>query len=360
MAFENLAVTRLILHEVFKRRDNGSAVTPRYGGQLVNLPAAAMDAFCERVVDALGNSSRSMEMDIIDAQPGSAVGLAASLFSQPDVAFVTGSQAFADRLATAQTHRSWPGGIVVVFTGTVGAASHPFVGVIKAETQTGFKREIQRGALNAQYFDDLFMTPASKLYKIGVFIRHSSSPGALPAGWQALVYDNQMTSGKRDDAARYFFGSFLGCEIPTNSAALTKAFFDNTREFIKALDVPFGEKNDLLTSLYTYLKVDQTPTIEVNAFSTTYIPQANRDDYRAFMVEKKMPLNAINKDLTDIGSGLKLQRVAFPNDIRLIAPPEAFRDSITIETIRQDGDGDGEAAPEWTRITIKHQISDQR
>lgn len=357
MAVENLAVSRLILHEIFRRRDNGSAVTPRYGGQLVNLPAAAMDAFRERVVDALGNTSRSMEMDIIDAQSGSAVELSSNLFNQSDAAFVTGSQAFADRLATAQTHRSWPGGIVVVFTGTVGAASHPFVGVIKAETQTGFKREIQRGTLNAQYFDDLFMTPASKLYKIGMFIRTSARPGTLPSGWRALVYDNQMTSGKRDDAARYFFGSFLGCEIPTNSAALTKAFFDNTREFIKALDVPSEKKNDLLTSLYTYLKVDQAPTIEVNAFSTTYIPQESRENYREFMVSKKMPLNAINKDLADIGPGLRLRRVGFPNDIRLIAPPEAFRDSITIETIRQDTDGDGPS--EWTRITIKHQISDQ-
>jgi hypothetical protein len=73
MAVENLAVQRLILHEVFKGRDDSGAVTPRYGGQLANLPAAAMEAFRERVVDALGNTSQSMEMDIIDAQAGSAV-----------------------------------------------------------------------------------------------------------------------------------------------------------------------------------------------------------------------------------------------------------------------------------------------
>src|SRR5712675_820408 len=129
MAVENLAVQRLILHEVFKGRDDSGAVTPRYGGQLANLPAAAMEAFRERVVDALGNTSQSMEMDIIDAQAGSAVELSAGLLGKSDAAFITGSQAFADGLAAAQTHRSWPGGIVVVFTGTVGAASHPFVGV---------------------------------------------------------------------------------------------------------------------------------------------------------------------------------------------------------------------------------------
>jgi hypothetical protein len=34
MAVENLAVKRLILHEVFKGRDDSGAVTPRYGGHL--------------------------------------------------------------------------------------------------------------------------------------------------------------------------------------------------------------------------------------------------------------------------------------------------------------------------------------
>ncbi len=358
MAFENLAVQRLILHEVFKRRDDGRLVPPRYGGQLLRLPAAAMDAFRERVVDALGNNSQSMEMDIVEAQAGSAVELSSTLLGQTDHAFVTMSQVFADKLANAQSARNWPGGIVIVFAGTVGAVSHHFVGVIKAETQTGFKRDVQPGLLSAQYFDDLFLTPAAKLYKIGVFIQHRTTARPLPKDWKAFVYDSQMSSGHRDGAARYFFGSFLGCEIPTNSAALTKSFFENTREFIQELDVPPGKKNDLLTSLYTYLKVDQTPTIEVNAFSTAYIPVENRDNYRAFMEDKKFPLTAVVKDIADIGSALKLQRVGFRNNIRLTAPPEAFRDLISIEALPQKHAGPGEPST-WTRITIRDQISEQ-
>ena len=147
------------------------------------------------------------------------------------------------------------------------------------------------------------------------------------------MYDRLMTSGNRDGAARYFFGSFLGCEFPTNSALLTKAFFDNTREFIKSLVVTAEKRVDLLTSLYTYLKVDQAPTIEVNGFSNSYIPTENQDSYRAFMRERKFPLTAVQKDIADLKGVLKLRKVAFKNNIRLIAPPEAFRDFITIETI---------------------------
>jgi hypothetical protein len=73
MAFENLAVQRLILHEIFQRRDDGNAVAPRYGGQLVQLPANAMDVFKERIVEAMGSDSQSMEMEIAKSDAGSAV-----------------------------------------------------------------------------------------------------------------------------------------------------------------------------------------------------------------------------------------------------------------------------------------------
>lgn len=358
MAFENLNVQRLILHEVFRRRDDGQLVTPRYGDHLLRLPVAAMDAFRERVVDAMGNSSQSMEMDIAEIANESAVEIASSLFGKTDAAFPAESRRFADKLANSQQARNLPGGMVVVFSGTVGAAQHPFVGVIKAETQTGFRRELRQGGrLDITYLQDLFLTPAAKLYKIGIFIRERGGR-ALPQGWRAFVYDRNMSTRNRDGAARYFFGLFLGCEIPENSAFLTKSFFDHTRDFIKALDVTPEQRADLLTSLYTYLKVDQTPTIEVNAFSASYLPTGAQDQYREFMQAREFPLTAVQKDITDLQGVLKLRKVTFRSNIRLTAPPEAFRDLITIESIPSDDANPGQPS-EWTRITIRDEIRDQ-
>ena len=45
------------------------------------------------------------------------------------------------------------------------------------------------------------------------------------------------TSANRDGAAQYFYEAFLGCDLPTNSAQLTKKFFEGTREFIQKLSV---------------------------------------------------------------------------------------------------------------------------
>jgi hypothetical protein len=354
MIFENLTVQRVVLHEVYKRRHDGALVTPRYSGQLIDLPADAMDVFKERVIDAMGSSSQSMEMEIAETGAESAVAMALSLLSKADAAFITDTAKFADKLATAQVSRNLPGGVLVVFSGTVTASSHPFVAVIKAEKQTGFR---ERGT-SLQFLKDLFLTPASKLYKIGFFIREGAARQTLPEGWKAFVYDSHMTTANRDGAAKYFFELFLGCRVPENSAYLTRAFFEHTREFIRQLPVEPETKDDLLTSLYTYLKVDQTPTIQVNSFSTAYLPTEKQDDYRNFMQGRRFPLTAVQKDTLDIKGQLRKRRVRFAGSIELTAPPESFKDLITLETIPADGAKRGQPN-EWTRITIKDRISGQ-
>jgi hypothetical protein len=212
MAFENLSVQRVVLHEVYKRRHDGGLV--RYGNQLVQLPQEAMDVFMERVVDALGSTSQSMEMEIADAQVGSAVEISASLVGKADGIFVQDSRKFADKLAVVQIPKNLPGGMLVVFTGTVYAAAHPFVAVIKAEKQTGFREQGQSGAVSIQFLRDLFLTPASKLYKIGFFIREGSARQKLPEGWRSFVYDSHMTTANRDGAAKYFSSSSSVAAFP--------------------------------------------------------------------------------------------------------------------------------------------------
>jgi hypothetical protein len=117
-------------------------------------------------------------------------------------------------------------------------------------------------------------------------------------------------------------------------------------------------KDDPLTSLYTYLKVDQTPTIQVNSFSTAYLPTSDQDDYRAFMDGKHFPLTAVQKDTADIKGQLRTRRVKFSGGIELTAPPESFMDLITLEAVPADETGPDQPN-EWTRITIKDRIRSQ-
>ncbi|RWP54338.1 hypothetical protein [Mesorhizobium sp.] len=80
---------------------------------------------------------------------------AEELVGSSDATFLLGSKEIATKLAESQLARRIPGGKVIVFEGTVGAASVPFVGVIKAEP-TGLpalhRRHQRCGRVPEQYF----------------------------------------------------------------------------------------------------------------------------------------------------------------------------------------------------------------
>lgn len=148
----------------------------------------------------------------------------------------------------------------------------------------------------------------------------------------------------------------MGLKFPQNGATRTKEFHDHTKDFIKGLDISPERKNDLLNALITYLKVDQSPSIQVAEFSQAYLAEPEiRDGYEEFMTEKNFPLTAINKDLAYVEKSLKFRRVVFSQGIKLTGPAEQFAEKITIEQILGDHGEDGAAAP-WTKIIIKSPI----
>lgn len=355
MQLENLTLQRIIFHEVYRRQDDRRPQPPSYGAQVVQLGQEALDELRDRIVTATGSQSQSMDMTIAKFGADSAIAAASDLANAPDDAgFVQASLRVADLLTSAQTSRIIPGGVLAVFTGLAGNPQLPIVGYIKAELHGGFRRGAN---MTVEYLRSLFMTPQTKLYKIGLFAYDGGPTRALPEGWTASVYDNQMTATNRDGAARYFFESFLGLELPKSAARMTRKFWEQTTAFIKTAPVTEEQRADLLTGLYTYLRVDQTPNVEVATFANNYLDAALRDGYRNHMRNEGFPANAVAKDLSDLQGKLKRRRVLFTRDVQLIAPAAAFGDLIQIETIPS---ADGAGAPTWTRITVRDQIRDQQ
>ena len=71
----------------------------------------------------------------------------------------------------AQLNRNIPGGMLIVFDGTVGAGNHAFLGTIKAETQSGFRRhEDEKKRIITEFLNNVFLTPATRLFKIAMFV----------------------------------------------------------------------------------------------------------------------------------------------------------------------------------------------
>jgi hypothetical protein len=244
-----------------------------------------------------------------------------------------------------------PGGLVVIFDGTLGSPATQFFGVMKAELHEGF---IKTTDLQAQFVSDLFLSPKTKLYKIGIFVSDGTVPRpTLPDGWSAIVYDSAMTASQRDNAATYFYGAFLGLDIPENAAHQVRKFFEHTRAFIKGSNVPEERKVDLYNGLYSYLKLDRGNTIQTSVFAETFMDDEVSEHYLTYMRREHFPTAAIAKDISEVAGSLKLRKLKFPRSITLSGPPDAVRDLVTVETV------DGDAGAAWTQITIRGQIEAQ-
>ena len=363
MFFENLSIGRLIIHEIFARGVDKALVQPNCGGQLLVLPQDARDVLQARITDTLGKSSHGVEMSIRDSGVDSTWKKAKDIIESQgnDTQFTNLSQNIASKLAVAQSNRKIPGGIIVVIAGTCGNPAVSFMCVIKAELHGGFTKRDTLGNLTLEYIKELILTPQSKLYKIGAFLRTDQAAATVlqpTKGWKAFIFDDLITKGNKHSAAQYFYDRFLGLEIPSNSAFQTKQFHELTKAFIRNANVDSEKKIDLLNALTTYLKADQAATIQVDVFSHNYLGVAAlRDAYTAYMVEKNFPATAVHKDLSEVQSQLRFRKLTFGNDIKLTAPAYQFGDYVQVESIDGEVDDCGNV-PKWTKITIRDHIRD--
>lgn len=346
---ENLRIGRIAVHEVHRRDDQRRIVQPGYATSLENLDVAARDAFRNRVVDALSARSKCLEMDIVRSGENTFVGDANEAIACDDNQFLQYSRRFADRLAETQTSQQIPGGMLIVFTGTTGQLSNPFVAVIKAEIQDGFRRRRDGEAVITEFINDLFLTKATRLYKIGLMVR-SQNNGPDPHVWRALVFDHQIQQSHREGAALYFYESYLGCRLPEDSAYETARFFNLTREFVNKSVTDRDQRHDIVDALYTFVKTDQDPTFTAEEFNERYVPQDLRERYENFMTVSKFPARAVVRDTQQLSRRLKRRRFKYGSDIEFSISPEALaEDRAEISIIPAPEEPDGV----WTRIIVK-------
>lgn len=357
MIFENLRVQRIAIHEIFKREMDRAIRPPVLADRLETLSPEAFGAFRLRMTDALSGQAQSLELRIVKHGPGTLLNLAESLIGSDDAAFLTGTQAIATRLAEEQKSIRIPGGMVVVFDGTAGAPAVPFVGVIKAETQAGFRRSRDGERAIVEFLQNIFLTPATRLYKIGIITFNNIAEPA-PKGRKTVVFDSNISTSHRETAAVYFYDGFLGCALPSDGPYETARFFDLTKEYIKKSALDAEHKRDLMDSLYVFVKDEQDAMFTVDQFNGRFMPADMRDSYTDFMRRRNFTPNAVVRDTSEMGTRLRRRKLKFGSDIELTASPEALADRITVEAI--DGIAAEGPPPAWTRITIKAALTGEQ
>lgn len=333
--FTNLRIDKIIVHEVFQLNENREPVPPRFSDELTSLDRPGLNTLQERIIQALGNDSHSIEMFVSNGESNSTFDISSKLLDLDNDQFIRMSKKIPEKLTQAQTSRKIPGGIVVIFSGKLGLQNYRYAGIIKAEIHSGFSLDVKNGKLLLKYLSELLLTPQQKLYKIGIFIETDKNDFVesvrIPADFSVYVYDHNLTRNETQSAAQYFYQAFLGCSVSASDKKLTRDFFTFTKEYIESLDLKDEEKLDLNSSLYTYLKVDNTSIIKASEFAERYLSTDKRDAYVNYLEEKKIPLRGITKDLSYLQHKLRRRRLSFSSNVKIIAPSERFDELIQIK-----------------------------
>jgi hypothetical protein len=332
--FANLIIRRIIAHQIFERDENREIVTPRYNTGLTTLDDEGLNELQDRIINAIGNNSHSVELDITNVETNSTFSLVTEMLHSENNVFIERSKQIALKLAEAQTSRRIPGGIVVVFDGTIGADSKRFLGIIKAETHGGFSLESNDNHFLLIHLNKLLLTPTQKLYKIGIFIEqeneHFADPPRQANEFTAIVYDYNITVSSRTGLAIYFYQAFLGCSIQSNNKKLTKDFYHLTVDFITSQSISDEKKVDLNFALYSYLKISNRNTVSTSEFAEEYFDTEMRDNYLNYMNSKNFPCQSVAKDLTLLKNKLKRRKIKFSSDVRITGPSDNFNNLVEI------------------------------
>ena len=333
--FGNLKIDRLAIHEIFKRNEDKQIITPNYSHACLVLDDEAKSKIASRVVKAMGSNSHSIQMDILKVGEGTVFHYVKPLWNNQveDEIFLEISKNLAYKLSEAQNTRRVPGGVVVVFEGRVGGNSEKYVGIIKAELHEGFIKEEKEEELSLRYLKDLLLTPQQKLYKVALLINKTGATNVLAENVEAYIFDSNNDTSISAAKATYFYEGFMGCNFQRNKDVLTRDFYNYTKLFIKQEDKLSGsEKVDLVSALYSYLKVDSSPNINIKEFSDRYFVDPEiKDRYFKQMEKNNVPFNNIRKDLSMIKDKLKTRKIKFTNNINLYVPVDEFKHVVEIK-----------------------------
>jgi hypothetical protein len=327
--FSNLSFNRVILHNVHKPNDHG-AVPATISLELTTLDQTGKQLLQDRVSKVLGTGSGSLAMDVANKTPASCYEYAKQLILANEKTFITTSAAIAHHHTAIHASKRWPGGTLVIISGTTGTEKRRCLVIIKAEQQAGFTETEEDGKITLAYLENLILTPQSKLYKIGIFYEENAKTTGPVDELNAHVFDSNIKSNDDRQAAKYFYSGFLGLKIPENAVQRTRDFFDYTSEFISGMDVEPERKIDLQQALYTYLKTDQSTTIEVAEFAQKYLDNEEADEFSFYMENKGFPDSAVTKDTKLINRKLARRKLNFTSNVKITAPADEFSELIQV------------------------------
>lgn len=336
-AFDNLKLNRIIVHEVLLASDLEGERQPAYSDEFMQLDPKGAQLMNKRLTDSLGSESHSVELNVELDNEGSSFDIITRLLDANDDNFTTLSKDLAARLTNAQNSGTIKAGIAVIVDGTMGSNARPtrFVALLKAESDSAFIKQKTAKGLLLKFIPDMVLGAQQRLYKIGCFVESKRRAAGDGDGvrskddFEVIVYDHQMSNTGDNNAARYFYGTFLGCRLADNASRLTRIFYEQTSEFINGLNVTAEKRIEARQHLVSYLK-SQDKHFSVKEFAERYLPNDLRDAFFQRFRKIQFPARNISKDIKPIQRRLQVRRLMFNSKVRISAPEEGFDELVKV------------------------------
>lgn len=350
--FYKLNIQRLIIHEIFRVGEDKKAPSPRYNSKLTALNEEEMGVLEQRVLQSLSKTSSGIRMEIDDPLHNSNFLTIVDFLkmSHPnnknskdsiDSYFINTSKNITKNLSTNLRSSIIPGGIVIVFSGTVGAPSKRFFCIIKAEKHDGFAAEESDKEIVLRLLKDLLLTKDQKLYKIAIYIEnyldeYKQMNSDIKDNFTTYLYDKNASFNSIENAAAYFYNDFLGWKVKKDSIFYTNRFYDISKEFLTNTTLENSQKINLITALHTYLIIDKSDTINTSEFAKKYLPTQIQDAYVRELNFKDVPNRSLVKNTDGISKKLAKRNVKFSSEVSISAPSKDFDDLIQVSQ-HEDG-----------------------
>lgn len=318
---------RAIMHEIHKKTRQREA-SVEASNELIELTDDVLDMIKTRLNTALSKRTRCFEMEIRAINRGSFYNLCNGLNNEDDREFINRSIEIADLLAESQNNLRIGGGFFIFIEGCIRSSNKPIYTVIKADPQEALSKDNLTGRVNV--LKDIFLSPAQKLYKIGVLVGRDNLRDDLiePNNrYECFVFDEQFNISDSIPAT-YFFDTFLGFSANKNSKIITKRFYDKAADFINEEFEDASEKQQLLAALKSGLETSVSPLFSPLDFGNTYIEDTQIKNRYAAEVLSEYPIS-FTKDLALLTGTFRQSNMIFPNKIKISGPAIDFDNCIS-------------------------------
>lgn len=315
--FNLLDIKRVMMHRIiekFLQDPERQHVRVEENEELVELNENIKALVKKRLTESCGRQGKCFQLGIANDSQGSCFDFIKEISTKDNQEFIQCSKDIASLLASAQdTRGTVPGGYFLLVDARIPDNGNmmPVYIIMKAERQE---------ALNAigngiQALEHVFLSPAQKMYKVGIFKQISTQANLDRTSFEAYLFDSQFNDGT--SLAEYFYKDFLGLTIDGNGEVQTKMFYDKFCETVDTVFKDDVENRNRCRELLRAEMMNQNANVNPHDTIINIVPVDKRNVFIS-KVGNKFP-NSFVKNTNSIKNKIDNQVVYLRSSVRLSA-----------------------------------------